>query len=82
MEGDQSIPIFLMKMEKNDILCMKTDTRFYGHLELSFSNIYRLEKLNPVYVQYTFNARFKLCDKINLHLHIQKPTVVSQHIRI
>jgi len=54
MERDQSIQIFLMKLEKNDILCMKTDTRFYGHLEPSFLNIHRLEELNLIYAQYTF----------------------------
>jgi len=48
MERDQSIPVFFMKLEKNDILYIKTDIRFYGHLEPSFLSIYRLEKLNPV----------------------------------
>ena len=48
MERDQSIPVFFMKLEKNDILYTKTDTRFYGHLKPSSLNIYRLKKLNPV----------------------------------
>lgn len=58
MERDQSIPIFFMKLEKNDIFCMKTDTRFYGHLEPSFLTIYRIENLNPIYAQYTFQRTF------------------------
>jgi hypothetical protein len=53
MERDQSIIIFFMKLAKNYILCIKTDARFYGPLEPSVLSIYWIEKLNPVYAQYT-----------------------------
>ena len=36
MARDQSIPVFFIKLGKNDTLYMKTDIHFYGHLEPSY----------------------------------------------